>query len=74
MESPFIWQDFLDDIWFLKIKLSHERPRGIPHDIHCLYEKTHKQKYKEELDYIFNLAIEDSKINLKTLSLNFLKD
>ena len=67
LERPFIWQDFLDNLWLLKIELSGDRPRGILYDIQCLYENTHKQKYKEELDYIFNLAIEDSKINLETV-------
>ncbi len=61
----------MNPLWLLKIELSQYSPDGILYDIQRLYERTHKQKYKAELDYIFNLAIEDSKINLETVITQF---
>lgn len=71
LEKPFFWQDFLDPVWWLKIDLSGHSHQGILYDIQSLYEKTHKQKYKDELDYIFNLAIEDSGVNLEAIIIQF---
>jgi ankyrin repeat protein len=71
LEKPFIWQDFLDHVWLLNIELNQYTPQGILYEIQGLYEKTHKQKYKEELDYIFDLAIKESSINLEAIITQF---
>jgi ankyrin repeat protein len=71
LDKPFNWQDFLDPLFCLKIDLSGCNHQGLLYEIQSLYEKTHKQKYKEELDYIFNLAIEESGINLEAIITQF---